>query len=78
MFNVPCVVEGVTGGIDIHVPSVEVFPWVLLEEVNVKNVEGHVGEYKFVGIDNVRVFDWSKVHPSEWSPELVRVNQSYE
>ena len=78
--KVPCLVEVGIGEVDIHVGNVDVFIGLCgekMEEVNVLNREGHIGEYKFVGIDNVRVFCWSNVHPSEWYPELLKISEMY-
>jgi hypothetical protein len=82
MFKVPCVVgfESQSRVVVLHVPSVDVFVGlggVTLEEIDVPNLEGVVNWYTIKGIPNVEVYDWSNVHPSEWSPELIQLNESY-
>jgi hypothetical protein len=80
MFKVPCVVEFGRGEIDVHLTSIRLIVGlggVTVNEVNVENREGHINEYSVEGLTNVRVFCWENVHPSEWSPELIQVNESF-
>ena len=80
--KVPCVVEVLQSSrvVVLHVPSVEVFRGlggVTLEEVDVPNKDGSLNWYVLKGVPNVEVMDWSNVHPSDWSPELIQLNESY-
>ena len=90
--NVPCVVRFENGEVFLDVPSISPFVELGVKVMDVtpydyddyiKGREGRVTEYRVVfnpesnTPKSIRVVSWEDVHPSEWSEELLRVNESY-
>lgn len=86
--NVPCVVRFENGEVFLDVPSIRPFVELGLKVQNASSYEefgrdGVTIPYRVVfnpesnTPKSVWVVSWENVHPSEWSEELLRVNESY-
>jgi len=88
--NVPCVVRFENGEVFLDVPSISPFVELGLPVQNVTPYDDYIKGLQNVTIPyrvvfnpesntpkSVWVVSWENVHPSEWSEELLRVNESY-